>query len=237
MRVLELWRYPVKSMQGERLERAEVGAQGLAGDRGHALYDARTGEGLTARRVPELLFASAALGGDGRPVITLPDGSTAAGDDALSAWLGRAVQLRAADDTPDERRFASPVRFEDEDGPWSDYTGAPGAYHDDPDVRVSLVSTGTLGAWDGRRFRSNVLLDGEGEDALVGRAVGVGGAVLSVTMRIARCVLTTRAQPGGIPRDLDVLRTLAREREACLAVGATVARPGTVTVGDELTVA
>ena len=47
--------------------------------------------------------------------------------------------------------------------------------------------------------------------------------------------MTTRAQPGGIERDLNVLRTIARERDACLAVGALVARPGAVAVGDPLT--
>jgi uncharacterized protein YcbX len=99
---------------------------------------------------------------------------------------------------------------------------------------VSLVSTGTIGAWDRRRFRSNVLLDGEGEDALVGSEVTLGGAVLDVTMQMERCVMTTRPQPGGIDRDLDVLRTIARERGACLAIGALVMRAGTVRVGDEL---
>jgi hypothetical protein len=47
--------------------------------------------------------------------------------------------------------------------------------------------------------------------------------------------MTTRAQAGGIERDLDVLRTIARERDACLAVGALVGRGGVVRVGDELT--
>ena len=56
MRVLELWRYPVKSLQGQRLAEAEIGALGIAGDRGWALFDRDSGLGLTARRVPELLF-------------------------------------------------------------------------------------------------------------------------------------------------------------------------------------
>ena len=53
-------------------------------------------------------------------------------------------------------------------------------------------------------------------------------------MRMERCVMTTRPQPDGIDRDLDVLRTIARERDACLAIGALVTEPGTVRVGDEL---
>ncbi len=97
------------------------------------------------------------------------------------------------------------------------------------------MSTATIGSWDPRRFRSNVLVDGEGEDALVGSRLGLGDAVVEVGMRIERCVMTTRPQPGGIDRDLQVLRTIAGERDARLAVGALVARPGVVSVGDMLT--
>jgi uncharacterized protein len=234
MRVAELWRYPVKSLQGERLESADVSPEGLEGDRRFAIYDVETRFGLTARRVPELLFASARLLDDGGVEITLPDGSVAADDDALSAWLGRRVTLRSAG-TEVAMRYENPVDFEREaTSEWEPFEGAVGAFHDSSRARVSLVSTGTIGAWDRRRFRSNVLLDGEGEDALVGSEVTLGGAVLDVGMRMERCVMTTRPQPGGIERDLDVLRTIARERDACLAIGALVTRAGTVRVGDEL---
>jgi len=47
--------------------------------------------------------------------------------------------------------------------------------------------------------------------------------------------MTTRPQPGGIERDLDVLRTISRERDGCLAIGALVVQPGAVRVGDALT--
>jgi uncharacterized protein len=237
MRVAELWRYPVKSLQGERLETATLNVNGVHGDRRYAIYDLQTGFGLTGRRQPELLFAHARLT-DGESVeITLPDGSVAADDDVLSEWLGRPVELRSAAAETD-RRFESPVDFEDEPrSPWRHYEGPGGPFHDSPEVRVSLVSTESLGEWDRRRFRSNVLLEGSGEDKLVGSSVRLGETVLDVKMQIARCVLTTRPQPGGVERDLDVLRTIARERDACLAVGAVVAQPGTVRLGDELHVA
>ena len=74
MRVMELWRYPVKSLQGEQLESVEASADGFEGDRRFAIYDLETGLGLTARRVPELLFASARWREDGMVEITLPDG-------------------------------------------------------------------------------------------------------------------------------------------------------------------
>jgi uncharacterized protein YcbX len=50
MRVVELWRYPVKSMQGEQLDVADVGTAGIVGDRQWALVDSSTGLALTARR-------------------------------------------------------------------------------------------------------------------------------------------------------------------------------------------
>jgi uncharacterized protein YcbX len=235
MNVAELWRFPVKSLQGEQLERAALTETGVDGDRRYAIFDLNTGFGLTARREPELLFASARLREDGSAQITLPDGSPAPDDEALSCWLGRPVELRHADSAT-ERRYENVDDFEHEEtSAWAPFQGASGAFHDSARSRVSLVSTATIGSWDRRRFRSNVLLDGEGEDGLVGARVELGGALIDVGHRMGRCVMTTRAQPGGIERDLNVLRTIARERDACLAVGALVARPGPVAVGDPLT--
>lgn len=166
MDVVELWRYPVKSLQGERLETVSVGAEGLDGDRQFAIYDVGTGFGLTARRMPELLFASARLREDGSPEVVLPDGTASADDEALSAWLGRPVELRSSM-TDAARRYEDVDEFEREPvSTWSAFEGAAGAFHDNADARVSLVSNGTIGSWDVRRFRPNIVLDGEGEDAL-----------------------------------------------------------------------
>ena len=96
MRVLELWRYPVKSLQGERLEVAEIGPDGVAGDRQWALFDLETGFGLTARRVPDLLFGSSRLRVDGGVEVVLPDGTVTDEDGVISDWLGRRVELRQA---------------------------------------------------------------------------------------------------------------------------------------------
>jgi uncharacterized protein len=229
VRVVELWRFPVKSLQGEQVETATVTADGIDGDRAYALFDLDTGFGLTARRVPELLFASARVTDDGVE-ITLPDGSIAGGDDQLCDWLGRRVALRRAADVR-SREYENPLDFE-HDAHWMAFEGAPGAFHDSRRTRVSLVSTGTLGAWDRRRFRANVIVDGDGEDAWVGSTLTIGGARLDVGKHIERCVMTTRPQPGGIDRDLDVLRTINRVRDGTLAVGALVAQPGTLRIGD-----
>ncbi|SEP13017.1 MOSC domain-containing protein [Trujillonella endophytica] len=235
LRVAELWRYPVKSLQGERLEVAEVGTEGLAGDRGWALFDSSTGIGLTARREPDLLFATGRLAPDGGVQVVLPDGTVTSEDAVLSAWLGRAVGLRAAGDVPGRRRYENPKDVRDDgEYAWDSFDGARGAFHDSSRTRVSLVSAATLGDWDRRRFRSNVVLAGAGEDELVGHRVGLGGAELDVVKRVSRCVMVTRPQPGGIGRDTGVLKTVHRERGGNLAVAALVARPGPVAVGDAL---
>jgi uncharacterized protein YcbX len=232
MRVLELWRFPVKSLQGERLIEAEVGPYGLAGDRGWALFDADTGLGLTARRVPDLLFAGGRLRADGAAEVVLPDGRVTGDDAVLSRWLGRPVALRPAAELAAAPVYESPDDDEERTGRWHRWEGASVAFHDIPDFRVSLVSTGTLGTWDRRRFRANVLLDGAGEDALVGTRVRVGGAVLDVGGGIPRCVMVTRPQPGGIGRDTAVLKTIHRERGGDLAVGAAVVEIGRIRSGD-----
>jgi len=212
VRVVELWRYPVKSLQGEQLDSVSVSRDGLEGDRRFAIYDLDTGFGLTGRRVPELLFASARLRDDGAAEITLPDGTTAGDDEALSEWLGRPVTLRSAA-TEAARRYENVVDFEQETASdWTPFDGADGAFHDNPSARVALVSTATVGS-----------------------KIALGHVTFDVEMRLERCVMTTRAQAGGIERDLDVLRTIARERDACLAVGALVVDPGTLRIGDVLT--
>lgn len=237
LRVSEIWRYPVKSVGGEQLQTAEVTELGILGDRGWGIFDVETGTVLTARRTPELLFASAALA-DSAVTITMPDGTSASsGDDdcdaALTAWLGRNVELRAAGE--EGGTYEVPLDFENDEN-WVSWQGPGGAWHDSTQTRVSLVSHTSLRDWDVRRFRTNVILDGSGEDELVGNDIAVGSTRLSVTKQVDRCVIVTRPQPG-IERDLDVLRTINAERASLLAVGSLVAQPGTITVGDAISLA
>lgn len=231
MRVTELWRYPVKSMAGERLTSCEVQATGLDGDRRWGVVDVETGHVLTARREPRLLFAKARCRSVEEVEIVLPSGRPA-DDDALSDWLGRPVALRRAGATGG---IYENVRNFESETEWVSWQGPPAAWHDAESARVSLVSTGTIGEWSSRRFRPNVLLAGHGEDELVGRNISLGSAVLEVTEPIRRCVMVTRPQPG-LDADLDVLRTINRERNAVLAIGAVVRIPGTVAVGDAVAV-
>jgi len=112
--IARLWRFPVKSMKGERIEQGEFTDRGLVGDRAYALIDAETGKVASAKSVrlfPDLFGCSAAfvepprLDGDLPPVrITLPDGRSVTSDSNdvdrdLSAFFQRDVTLaRAAPD-------------------------------------------------------------------------------------------------------------------------------------------
>ncbi|MFT4863839.1 MAG: hypothetical protein ACI8RE_000015 [Ilumatobacter sp.] len=236
MYVTELWRYPVKSMGGEQLDAAYVGELGIAGDRCWGVFDVASGTVLTARRSPQLLFASARVV-DGEVVIDIPEiGEVASGEAsaALSRWLGQEVELRAAGDVGGT--YEVPLDFE-RDADWVSWTGPAGAWHDSQWSRVSLVSTGTLGEWDLRRFRTNIVVSGSGEDDFVGRHLLVGaagsGAELAVFKEIDRCVMVTRPQPG-LDRDIELLKTINRDRATFLSIGSLIATPGNVAVGDDV---
>jgi uncharacterized protein YcbX len=90
-RISQLWRYPVKSMAGERLERCRIARLGVLGDRGWALRDETAGEIRGAKKLPELLRCTARYleePADGTipPVeMTLPDGTRLRSDDPAAA--------------------------------------------------------------------------------------------------------------------------------------------------------
>jgi len=106
--VAELWRFPVKSMQGEQLREVEVTARGVVGDRAYALIDADTGKVASAKNVklfPELLACRAVFVApphaerEAPPVrIDLPSGKSVTSDSSdvdrtLSAHFRREVRL------------------------------------------------------------------------------------------------------------------------------------------------
>jgi len=228
VRVASLWRYPVKSMAGERVPAITVEGDGVVGDRDWGVRDRRADVVLTAKRCPALLHALAVHGDGGATVVSLPDGQrgeagTADLDAALSAWLGRPVALE---------RCRPGVAADYDDG----FTGPPGRFVDG--WPLHLVTTATLGDEDGRRYRPNVVVAGGDEpfveDGWVGAPVAVGGARFDVRKRCTRCVIVTRAQPG-LDEDRSGLRRLA-PREARLGVYLRVAETGQVREGDEVQV-
>lgn len=105
--VKALFRYPVKSMLGERLERFEVGDKGVVGDRAWALREVVNGRVVTAKKWANMFgfhagYESAPQAGELAPVrITLPDGRAIHAEDVdasavISTVLGRKVTLERA---------------------------------------------------------------------------------------------------------------------------------------------
>jgi uncharacterized protein YcbX len=225
--VLELWRYPVKSLLGERLEAIEVEARGLQGDRRFAVTDrhGKIGSGKTTRRfrlLPGLFDLRARMEGE-RALVTLPDGRELHVGDPL---LDRFVSARYGDDL----RLA-------EESSVSHHDAAP----------LHLLTTASL-SWlqarlpasevDRRRFRPNILLDVAGrelvENGWVGHRFALGGAVVRIRERAERCVMTTNSQEK-LPQDPAILAAVTKLNDVCPGVFATVEEPGTIRVGDTLT--
>jgi MOSC domain-containing protein len=234
MRVTRLWRYPVKSMQGERLEEAVIGDRGITGDRQWAVIALETGKALTARREPRLLYAFARLAGADNVEVVLADGRVTASDTELSAWLGYDVELRRAN-IEERGTYEIAEDFEHEEtSDWISWNGPRGSFHDNNRTQVSIATEASFEGWDERRFRFNVIVDGTAETELIGRKLRLGDAVVDVVKSIGRCVITTRPQPGGIERDLDVLRTINARSDGQLGIGSLVITGGKVALGDEL---
>jgi uncharacterized protein YcbX len=246
--VAELWRYPVKSLQGELLDEAVVEDSGFSGDRRWGIVDFESGMVLTARRVPSLLLASYRLTDTGVELL-LPDGEvliapSVHADDVLSKWIGRRVALVHAESI----RAGVGEYFEDatdDNSAVVSWTMPPGRFVDA--LPLLVVTTASLrqgqalhpgGAWETRRFRPNIVVDvdddGWVEDAWCGRTVRIGTATVQPAVPCERCTMVTRPQPG-LDRDLDVFKGLARHHGGTFGVWTTVQTPGAVRVGDEAT--
>lgn len=245
--VAEAWRYPVKSMQGERVERLELGPGGAIGDRELAVVDPAARKVLSAKRHPALLLA-AARRVDDTIVVTLPDGGEHDAADpgtnaALSAWLDLEVRL-----APPPAGEVWPMEMytgmSDEATPLFDWPGPAGSWVDLADAHwlttASLAAARALhpeGDWDVRRFRPNALLavDGASWAEDTWSTVEVGGVGSEVLMPTPRCSMPPRAQPG-LERDPAVAATLRDHHDNNLGIYATITQAGSIAVGDEVRV-
>lgn len=188
MRVVGLWRYPVKGLLGEALDALPFDDRGVVGDRRWAVYgaDGKIASGKTTRRFRRMpgLFTMSSRTGDAGDVLVTVDGWTGSATDPatagrIAAVVGEPVTLRVEQD----------VRHHDEGG-------------------VHLLTTAELDGADPRRFRPNVLLDGV-DPLRAGDVVELpGGVRLRVTGPMPRCVMTTLAQPAhGLPFEPGLART------------------------------
>ncbi|HEX6115768.1 MAG TPA: MOSC N-terminal beta barrel domain-containing protein [Solirubrobacterales bacterium] len=209
MRVAELWRYPVKSMRGERLARADVLADGFAGDR---LLRVEDGRGLvTARRKQRLVGVETGIDGAGEPLV---EGE---------AWELPATAARVRELVGPEARL---VRT---DG---------GKRFDAAPVLVCTDGALAAHGADRRRFRPNVVVigvEGLGERDWVGGELTIGEVVLRVVEVCERCAVTA-IDPDTIEVDPEVLRRTNEEFGGIMGVYCAVARTGTIAVADEVKV-
>jgi uncharacterized protein YcbX len=250
MKVLEIWRYPVKSMLGEQLDEVEVGPNGVEGDRRRAVVDAETGVSLSAKRYADLLGCRAWTNGDG-VMIGLPDGSELVADSpeatvGLSNLLGRRVTVRTAGAGYTVRHeFPTDLAV----GEGETFIWEPGleAYFDR--APLHLITTATLAelarlrpdsAFARSRFRPNFLvqIDGTGfvEDSWIGKELSIGSVKCHVLDRKPRCVMTTRAQ-GDLSKDTDIIKTIVKNNEGNAGIELGTREPGVVRNGDQVILA
>lgn len=206
MHVAELWRYPVKSMAGERLEVAEVRADGITGDRLVQVVDTR-GHVVTSRTRPRLLGLRGTVAPDGGALVN--------GQPWTSPEVARAVQAAAGDG-------ARLVRGE-------------GLERFDV-LPLLVATDGAIAALgvDGRRLRPNLVIGGvEGlaERSWPGRLLRVGDVVVAVASLRSRCVMTT-FDPDDQTQDISVLHRIVREFGGRMALDCQVVRGGRIALGD-----
>ena len=205
MRVAELWRYPVKSMAGERLERVTVGPMGLEGDR--VVYVKRSwGRIATARKFPRLLSHHGTLGPSGEPLV---DGRP---------WTDPAVAAEI------EQIVGSGARLVRDDD--------PGRFDVLP---LLVATDGAIEAFgrDGRRLRPNIVIGevpGLTERDWEGRTLHIGDVEIDLEDLRDRCVMTTY-DPDTQVQDAAVLRDIVERFDGKLALNARVVRGGTFAVG------
>ena len=85
--VTQIYRYPVKSMIGETLRKADIGGIGIPGDRGWAVRDEQRGGIRGGKKIPQLMTLTAQSGATA-PLITAPDGDSAlASAEGINDWL------------------------------------------------------------------------------------------------------------------------------------------------------
>ena len=208
MHVAEIWRYPVKTMAGEKLSRARIGPLGIEGDRVVRVEDGE-GEVITSRSHPRFLGHRGSLGPDVEPLV---DGRP---------WTDPEVAALVADIAG---RGARLVRHE-------------GADRFDV-LPLLVATDGAIAAFghDHRRLRPNLVIggvDGLAERKWEGGRLRVGPVLIGVQDLRLRCIMTAY-DPDTQVRDKDITRDIYRRFDGKLALNCFVIEGGEIGVGDEV---
>ena len=259
--VVSIWRYPVKSMMGEELNSSYVTERGLIGDRVYAIIDQQTGKVASAKNPGKWgkLFDFRAAFIDSLqtvenipPVrITLPDGSQTFSDHGdidctLSKVLGREVSvMKASLEKPSYEEYWPDIEGLAQREIVTDEAMPPQTFFDI--AVIHLLTTSTIdrlrelypeGRFEVRRFRPNIVVESSSEEkdfienSWVDKKITIGEEiVLRVIGPCTRCVMITLPQ-GDVPKDLGILRTVAKYNQVHAGVYASVHRGGTIRRGD-----
>jgi uncharacterized protein len=210
MTIAELWRYPVKTMAGEPLQRAVIGPLGVDGDRIVHVEDAQ-GNVITSRTHPRLLGhkgsidAKGAVLVDGRPF----DSSQVSAD--VVAIAGPGAHL-------------------------VHYTGAD--RFDVLPLLVATDGAIAAAGLDRRRLRPNIVIGGvEGliEREWPGASLRIGRVLIGIQDLRARCIMTS-FDPDTLEQDKDITRDIYRRFGGKLALNCFVIDGGEIAVGDAVQV-
>jgi len=208
MYVKELWRYPVKSLAGERMTQVSVGELGFEGDRLiHVQGDGR--RLITSRTHPQLLSLKGTLDAEGRALI---NGKSWGSPEALT--LVKAVAGRQARLT----YYDGPERFDV--------------------LPLSLATDGAIEymSFDGRRLRPNIVIGGvEGlaERTWPRRNLRIGNLSVYAQRLRPRCVMTTW-DPDTQKQDITVLKRIVKELDGEMSLDCSVTEAGTIREGDRV---
>ena len=259
--VVSIWRYPVKSMMGEELNSSYVTERGLIGDRVYAIIDQQTGKVASAKnpgKWGKLFDFRAAFIDSPQTVenippvrITLPDGSQIFSnhdeiDGTMSKVLGREVSvMKASLEKPSYEEYWPDIEGLAKREIVTDEAMPPQTFFDI--AVIHLLTTSTLdhlrelylgGRFEIRRFRPNIVVESASEEkdfienSWVDKKVAIGeDIVLKVIGPCTRCVMITLPQ-GDLPKDLGILRTVAKYNQVHAGVYASVHRGGTIRRGD-----
>jgi uncharacterized protein YcbX len=208
MHVSEIWRYPVKSLKGERLNETEITKLGIPGDRQIAVIRTINGRFLTSRSKPRLLGLQGSINVNGVPTI---NGHLWNSAEALELVREAAGELVTLEQIP-----------------------APQAF----DVLPLLVATDGAARYlniDHRRLRPNILLadvpDLE-ERKWPGKIIAIGNVRIHAEKLRDRCVMTT-FDPDTQAQDPSVLMRIVRDLDGSTALDSSVLFEGKIHVGDQ----